>query len=146
MKAHRCARCGALNRLATTPAGRAPVCGRCKADLDVSGEPQAVDGAGLEAAIRSAPVPVLVDFWAPWCGPCRMVGPVLDEVAKEYAGKAKVVKVNVDEETGVAGALGVRSIPTVAVFKGGEVVDVLVGARPKAAFVAALEKVVAVAA
>jgi thioredoxin 1 len=97
--------------------------------------------ANFEELVVKSNVPVLVDFWAPWCGPCRMVGPVLDEVAKEYEGKAKVVKVNVDEETGVAGAMGIRSIPTVALFQGGEVVDVLVGARPKAEFARALDKV-----
>jgi thioredoxin 1 len=99
--------------------------------------------ANFEELVVKSDVPVLVDFWAPWCGPCRMVGPVLDEVAAEYKGKAKVVKVNVDEQTGVAGAMGIRSIPTVALFKGGEVVDLLVGARPKAAFTAALDKVIA---
>ncbi|MCK9463801.1 MAG: thioredoxin [Proteobacteria bacterium] len=97
--------------------------------------------ANFEELVVKSDVPVLVDFWAPWCGPCRMVGPVLDEVAVEYAGKAKVVKVNVDEQTAVAGSMGIRSIPTVALFQGGEVVEVLVGARPKAAFKAALDKV-----
>jgi len=96
----------------------------------------------FEKLVVKSDVPVLVDFWAPWCGPCRMVGPVLDEVAAEYAGKAKVVKVNIDEETGVAEAMGIRSIPTVALFKGGEVVEILVGARPKDAFKAALDKVI----
>ena len=99
-------------------------------------------GANFEELVVKSDVPVLVDFWAPWCGPCRMVGPVLDEVAKEYEGRAKVVKVNVDEETGVAGAMGIRSIPTVALFQGGEVVDLLVGARPKAEFTKALDKVI----
>jgi thioredoxin 1 len=96
--------------------------------------------ANFEELVAKSEVPVLVDFWAPWCGPCRTVGPVLEEVAGEYAGRAKVVKINVDEQKEVAGAMGVRSIPTIALFHGGEVKEVLVGARPKADFTAAIEK------
>jgi thioredoxin 1 len=93
-----------------------------------------------EVVVKSN-VPVLVDFWAPWCGPCRMVGPVLEQLAKEYGDKVKVVKINVDEERQVASSMGVRSIPTIALFDKGEVKDVLIGARPKSEFEALLNKV-----
>ena len=99
--------------------------------------------ANFEETVVKSDVPVLVDFWAPWCGPCRMVGPVLEEVASEYDGKVKIVKVNVDEEKGVAGSMGVRSIPTIALFHKGEVREVLIGARPKGDFTAILDKAIA---
>lgn len=100
-----------------------------------------VTDSDFEEQVVNSDVPVLVDFWAPWCGPCRMVGPVLEEVAKEYEGRVKVVKVNVDEEQKVAGAMGIRSIPTVALFHGGQVKDVLIGARPKGDFTRIVDKV-----
>jgi thioredoxin 1 len=76
-------------------------------------------------------LPVLVDFWAPWCGPCKMVGPIVEELATEYAGKARVVKVNTDENQEISQAFGIMSIPTLAIFKGGKVVDGVIGAAPK---------------
>jgi thioredoxin 1 len=99
--------------------------------------------ANFDEIVNKSDVPVLVDFWAPWCGPCRMVGPVLEEVSGEYAGRVKVVKVNVDEEQGVAGSMGIRSIPTIALFHMGEVKDLLVGARPKSDFTAIIDKALA---
>ncbi len=82
---------------------------------------------------------VLVDFWAPWCGPCRMVSPIVEDVAKDYQGKAKVAKLNTDDAPDIAGRYGIRSIPTLLFFKGGEVVQQLVGAYPKPKIVEKLD-------
>ncbi len=90
--------------------------------------------ANFEEEALNADLPVMVDFWAPWCGPCRMVSPIIDEIAEETAGIARVGKVNVDEEPELAQTFGVMGIPTVVVLKGGQVVAKAVGARPKQAF------------
>lgn len=90
-----------------------------------------VSDADFEAEVLKAQGPVVVDFWAEWCGPCRMIAPALEEISKELEGKVKIVKLNVDENPGVAGQLGIRSIPTLMLFKGGKVASQKVGAAPK---------------
>ncbi len=133
-----CPACRAKNRLKAPPPDQKPACGRCGADL-----PWLVAAAdGTFASEVEAAVPVLVDFWAEWCGPCRMVAPVLDDLSREMAGRLKVVKLNIDENPVTADRYQVRSIPTLLLFKGGVVVDQVVGALPKGPLKARLEQFV----
>ena len=131
----KCQSCGAKNRLKIPPAGQVPVCGKCEANLPWL--VNATDGS-FQTEV-SASVPTLVDFWAEWCGPCRMIAPVLEDLSKELAGKLKIVKLNVDENPVTSGQYKVQSIPMLLVFKEEQVVDTLVGAMPKGAMLERLK-------
>ena len=100
----------------------------------------AVTDSSFEKEVLQSDVPVLVDFWAPWCGPCRMVAPIVEEISNDFQGKIKVFKLNTDENPNVASQYGIRSIPTLMIFKGGTKVDTVVGAVPKATLSGTISK------
>ena len=137
-----CPACGATNRVAREKivAGLHPRCGRCKQPLTVHLGPVTVTDATFAAEVEDSPLPVLVDAWAPWCGPCRTIAPVIEELASELAGRVRVAKLNVDENPKTAARFGLRTIPTLLVLAGGREIDRLVGVQPKSEIVRRLER------
>jgi thioredoxin 2 len=145
-----CTKCQAKNRIDETAAvHQQPVCGRCGSPLELAppgtgadgSKPRVVTDASFERDVLGAgPTPLLVDCWASWCTPCLMIAPVLDELASESQGRYVIAKLNVDENPQVSGRFGIRSIPTMLIFKNGKLVDTLVGALPKQTIAARLAK------
>ena len=143
-----CGKCGTKNRVNEKSAGqRQPVCGKCGAELQIRTNESADDSRPIiitdvtfsDTVANAGNIPLLVDCWAPWCGPCRVVGPVLDQLASESKGKYRIGKLNVDENPRVSAQFAIQSIPTMLIFKQGKLVDRLVGAHPKPAIAAKLQ-------
>jgi thioredoxin 2 len=143
----KCNACGATNRVPREKLtrGRAPVCGRCKSPLTADAKPLTVTDATFADLVERSPLPVLVDMWAPWCGPCRMIAPVLDNLASELAGRVRIAKLNVDENPVTSSRFQIQSIPALLILKDGREVDRIIGAQPKSEIVRRLENVMATA-
>ena len=137
----RCPSCGTTNRLPPPQSGRKTVCGKCKTPLSEPAGPVHVTDETFASEVDRSAAPVLLDLWADWCGPCHMLAPTIDQLSVEMAGRVKVAKLNIDENPQTANRFGVRSIPTLLVLKGGQVVDRLVGVHPKDEIVRRITKI-----
>lgn len=128
-----CDRCRQPNRLPLSRIGGDGKCGACKAPLPSPTDPLDATDATFAAMLEASPLPVVVDFWAPWCGPCRSVSPVLEDLAAEHTGKLLILKVDTDQNPAISQQYGIKSIPHLMVFRGGKKVAEQVGAPPQAA-------------
>ena len=140
-----CTSCGAKNRVPRekVEAGLEPVCGRCKKPLNAHPKPVAITDANFADEVERSPLPVLVDMWAPWCGPCRQVGPVVEQLAAELAGRMRVAKLNVDENPATAARFRIQSIPALVMFKDGREVDRIIGAQQKSEILRRVQRIIA---
>jgi thioredoxin 2 len=123
--------------------GLEAVCGRCKTPLPVHNKPVLVTDATFSAEVERSPLPVLLDIWAPWCGPCRMIAPIVDQLAVEMAGRVRAAKLNVDENPMTAERFHIQGIPVMLVLKAGRELDRIVGVQPKSEIVRRLERAIA---
>ncbi|MCD4675613.1 MAG: thioredoxin TrxC [Desulfobacula sp.] len=128
-----CSKCGAKNRVPISRIDESPKCGKCGKGLptDILSRPVNVTDNTFDREVLGASLPVLVDCWAPWCGPCKAIGPVLDELALKYRARLKIAKLNVDENPQIGSRYSISSIPTMLLVKNGRIIDTLIGALPK---------------
>lgn len=143
-----CAQCGVKNRIDPERMVKGVArCGKCRTTLPTArdgaaeGKPITVSDASFEQEVLGFPNPVLVDCWAPWCGPCRIIAPIMDQLAAESQGRYRIAKLNVDENPGIAAQFKIQSIPTLLIFKNKRLVDRLIGVQPKQAIEARLRAV-----
>jgi thioredoxin 2 len=137
----KCPRCGANNRVKFSKAlEQQPVCGKCKSSLPVGGQPVTVTDSNFGDVVEKSSLPVLLDMWAAWCGPCRMVAPTIDTLAKELAGRVLVGKLDVDANPRTSARFGVQSIPTLLIIKNGREADRIVGVQTKEAIAQRLQR------
>jgi thioredoxin 2 len=141
----RCENCGANNRVPPEKAreGAKAVCGRCRKPLSFRPAALVVTDATFSEEVERSPLPVLVDMWAPWCGPCRMVTPIVEELAGELAGRMRIAKLNIDDNPATANRFGIESIPALLVFQNGREIDRIVGAQPKQAILHRIQHLIA---
>jgi len=140
-----CEQCRARNRVALDRPGESPRCGKCGVILSAPSydKPVPITDFTFQQEVFESPLPVLVDCWAPWCGPCKMIGPILDELAQAYRGRLKIAKLNVDENPHTASTHAIKSIPTLMFVKNGKIVDTQVGAPSKAALMERIDRLLA---
>jgi thioredoxin 2 len=139
----RCPSCGVTNRvpMEKVESGLKPICGRCKTPISVDHKPVTVTDATFAAEVERSPLPVVLDMWAAWCGPCQRIAPMIDELATKMGDRLRFAKLNVDENPATAGRFNVRSLPTLLVLKSGQEVDRIVGLQPKSEIARRLERV-----
>lgn len=125
-----CPRCHTINRVPAVRLAEGPKCGQCHERL-FTGDPIVLTTEDFDIHATRSDIPLVVDFWAPWCGPCKMIGPLLDEIARESEGRFRIAKVNIDDEPALMQRFGVRAVPTLLFFSNGEMRDQIVGGAPK---------------